>query len=95
MNDLISRKAVLEEVESLQVTITGLRAGKSVLQDFANEYRKSVLRIIQDAPAVEAEPIKLQIPENVDEEALLETLKNARVRIVPDEPIKMNLEVTV
>lgn len=50
--DLISRKALMEEIGSLQMNITGLRAGKSVLQNYMEEYRKSVLKCIDDAPEV-------------------------------------------
>ena len=50
MNDLISRKAVMEEIESLTVRITGLRSGKGALAEFMREYKKSVLRIIDEQP---------------------------------------------
>ena len=48
MDDLISRSAVLEEIESLHITVTGLRAGKGILRHFAKEYKESVLRIINE-----------------------------------------------
>lgn len=51
MGDLISRSALKEEIESLHITITGLRAGKGILQDFANQYKESILRIIDEQPA--------------------------------------------
>ena len=50
MDDLISRSAVKQEIESLQMTVTGLRAGKGVLRDFMNQYKESVLRIIDEQP---------------------------------------------
>lgn len=50
MSDLISRSTLTKEIESLSMQITGLRAGKGVLQEFMNEYRKSVLRIIDEQP---------------------------------------------
>ena len=53
-NDLISREALHEEISTLAMTITGLRAGKGVLNEFMKEYRKSVLKIVDDAPAVDA-----------------------------------------
>ena len=40
----------MKEIESLSMHITGLRAGKRVLADFMDEYRKSVLRIIDEQP---------------------------------------------
>lgn len=39
-NDLISRKALMEEIESLYMSITGLRAGKGVILKFMEEYKK-------------------------------------------------------
>ncbi len=50
MDDLISRKTVMDEIKSLTISIAGLRAGKGVLAKFEEEYRKSILRIIDEAP---------------------------------------------
>lgn len=49
-NDLISRKALMEEIESLYMSITGLRAGKGVILKFMEEYKKSVLKCIDEQP---------------------------------------------
>ena len=49
-DDLISRKALIEEIQSFRCSITGLRAGKGVLAHAADEYRKSVSRIIDEQP---------------------------------------------
>lgn len=49
-DDLISRKALLEEIQSFKCYITGLRAGKGNLARAADEYRKSILQIIEDQP---------------------------------------------
>ena len=51
-DDLISRKALIEEIRSLRCIITGLRAGKGVLTRYGDEYRKSILKIIDDQPKV-------------------------------------------
>lgn len=48
-SDLISRKALMEEINSLQVSVTGLRAGKGVLHKFMEEYKKSVLKLVSEA----------------------------------------------
>lgn len=48
-DDLISRKALMEEMNSLYMSITGLRAGKGVLLKFMEEYKKSVLKCIDEA----------------------------------------------
>ena len=50
MSDLISRSALMKEIESLSMRIIGLRAGKGVLVEVMNEYKKSVLRIIDEQP---------------------------------------------
>ena len=40
----------MEEIKSLQVTVTGLRAGKGILREFMEQYKASVLKIIDEAP---------------------------------------------
>lgn len=57
MGDLISRSALLQEVKSLRVTVMGLRAGKGVLHEYAKQYRDTLLRIINEQPAIEAVPV--------------------------------------
>ncbi len=47
---LIDADLLIEEIESLRCTLTGLRAGKGVLARAADEYRKSILQIISDQP---------------------------------------------
>lgn len=47
-DDLISRKTLMEEIQSFRCSITGLRAGKGVLAHAADEYRKSILQIIDN-----------------------------------------------
>ena len=49
-DDLISRKALLEEIQSFRCSITGLRTAKGVLARAADEYKKSILQIIEDQP---------------------------------------------
>ncbi len=48
--DLISRSVAMEEIESLRVTVTGLRAGKGILHEIMEQYKASVLRVIDEAP---------------------------------------------
>jgi len=52
--DLIDRKTLTYEVSGLTMTITGLRAGRGILNKFMTEYRKSVLQIIDEQPTVDA-----------------------------------------
>lgn len=53
---LIDANALMEELSSLTMTVTGLRAGKGVLGEFQKEYRNSVLRIVDESPTVDAVP---------------------------------------
>lgn len=48
-DDLISRKAVLEELESLRVALTGISCGKEY-QTTQKEIMNSVIRIIEEQP---------------------------------------------
>ena len=50
-DDLIRRRALMEEISSLSVRVTGLRAGKGVLNEAMRHYRDSVLKCINEAPA--------------------------------------------
>lgn len=66
-DDLISRKALLDEVKSFRCSITGLRAGKGVLARAADEYRESILKIIEDQPT------------EFDKEKVIEQLNRCRI----------------
>lgn len=55
---LIDSEALSEQVKSLQVIVTGLRAGKGVLFEYMKQYRESVLQIIDTQPTVDAAPVK-------------------------------------
>lgn len=76
-DDLISRKGLIEEIQSFRCYITGLRNGKGVLAHAADEYRKSILQIIDEQPAA------------FDKEKVIENLTNlanAEVDMSDDEP---------
>ena len=47
---MIDEKKLIEEIKNLTMYITGLRAGKGVLSEFAKHYKESVLRIIDEQP---------------------------------------------
>lgn len=55
---LIDADALKEEVSSLRMVITGLRCGKGVLSEYAREHLKSILRIIDESPTIDAEPVR-------------------------------------
>ena len=47
---MIDEKNLIDEIENFSMTITGMRSGKGQLADFMREYKKSVLRIIDEQP---------------------------------------------
>ena len=47
---MIDEKKLIEEIKSLTVTITGLRAGKGILQEYAKHFKEAVLRSIEEQP---------------------------------------------
>ena len=52
----IDAEALLEELRSLQVTVTGIRVGKSYLSTIVREYQKSVLKIVHEQPTADVVP---------------------------------------
>ena len=51
-SDLIDRKAFRQEVESLRMAITGIRSGETTTSQALEEYKKSILRIVDEQPTV-------------------------------------------
>lgn len=51
--EYIERNAVIEEIESLSVTVTGLRAGNNLLGRYAKHYKESVVRLLTYARAAD------------------------------------------
>lgn len=47
-DELIDRKALKEEIGNLRMTITGMRNGKTMTAKALEEYKKSILRIIDE-----------------------------------------------
>ena len=54
---LIDANTAHEELSTLAVMVTGLRAGKGVLNEYMKQYRESVLRVIDEQPTVDAVPV--------------------------------------
>lgn len=74
-DDLISRKALLEEIRSFRCSITGLRAGKGVFASAEDEYRKSILQIIEDQPtAFDKEKVTQELKSNMESAQLAQSL---------------------
>ena len=49
---MIDENKLIEDIESLRVTVNGLRAGKGILREFEKHYKESILRIIEEQPKV-------------------------------------------
>lgn len=61
---LIDANALMEELKTLQVSVTGIRAGKGILAEYAKQYRESILRIINEQPtAYDVEAVVAKIKE--------------------------------
>lgn len=63
-DELIDRKALKEEIESLRMTITGMRSGKTITIRALEEYKKSILRIIDEQLTVHANDNCIPVEEN-------------------------------
>ena len=62
----IDRKNLKEEIESLRFAITGMRNGKTMTNLALEEYRKSILRIIDEQPTYMDDgwiPVEERLPE--------------------------------
>lgn len=66
-DELIDRKALKEEIESLRMTITGMRSGKTITIQALEEYKKSILRIIDEQPTVHANDGWISVEERLPE----------------------------
>lgn len=49
-NDFISRKALIDEINSFNTNVTGLKAGKGILNQYAEEYKKSIIDMLVEIP---------------------------------------------
>ena len=66
-SDLIDRQNLKEEIASLSMKIIGMRSGKTMTAQALEEYKKSILRIIDEQPTVHANdnwiPVSERLPE--------------------------------
>lgn len=53
MKEYIERESLQDEIRSLSMSITGLRCGKGVLNEYMKQYRESVLRIVDEQPTAD------------------------------------------
>ena len=58
MKEYIERESLHDEIRSLSVSITGLRCGKGVLNEYMKQYRESVLRIVDEQPTADVQEVR-------------------------------------
>lgn len=73
---LIDADMLMKEIQSFRCSITGLRAGKGVLAHAADEYRKSILQIIDDQPTAFD---KEKVIEKIKDESRAEHLEDVSI----------------
>ena len=54
MAKLIDADALIEKIEGLTITVTGLRSDKGILHDLLVKYREGILQVIKEQPTVDA-----------------------------------------
>ncbi len=66
-DELIGRKALKEKIENLRMIITGMRNGKTMTAKALEEYKKSILRIIDEQQTENNDnwiPVEERLPEH-------------------------------
>lgn len=93
---MIDEKELIEQIKSLRVTITGLRAEKSILNEYAQHFKDSVIRIIDEQPKVgEWIPCNERLPE---EKKFYEELMRSPaclVTVLSDDELMVGIDRTV
>lgn len=93
---MIDEKELIEQIKSLRVTITGLIAEKSILNEYAQHFKDSVIRIIDEQPKVgEWIPCNERLPE---EKKFYEELMRSPaclVTVLSDDELMVGIDRTV
>jgi hypothetical protein len=58
MEELISKKKAIEMLEGAQIHITGMRFGKTILNDYATKCRENLVNVVRDMPCEDAEHVR-------------------------------------
>ena len=82
--DLIDRDALKEEVESLQIQITGIRSGKMFILTCMDGYKKSILKIIDEAPSI---IYGKSLPKKVTERKVIRSFSGIPIQITGKCPV--------
>lgn len=70
-DELIGRKALKEKIENLRMIITGMRNGKTMTAKALEEYKKSILRIIDEQQTENNDnwiPVEERLPKETEKE---------------------------
>lgn len=57
MNQYINKNDLINMLTEAQLHVSGLRFGKTILRDYANKLRESLIELIRNAPAAEVAPV--------------------------------------
>lgn len=93
---MIDEKELIEQIKSLRVTITGLRAEKSILNEYAQHFKDSVIRIINEQPKVgEWIPCNERLPE--EKKFYEENMRSPAclVTVLSDDELMVGIDRTV
>lgn len=58
MSDYISRDKALKSLQDARIMVTGMRAGKLILSEYAQQCKLQYLKTIIDIPGTDVEPVK-------------------------------------
>lgn len=58
MFDYISRDEALKAMQDTRIMVTGMRAGKTILSEYAYQCKMQYLKTLIDIPGIDAEPVK-------------------------------------
>lgn len=58
MTEYIKREDALKAMQDTRIVVTGMRVGKTILSEYANQCKTQYLQTINDIPGAEVEPVK-------------------------------------
>lgn len=58
MSDYICRDDALKAMQEARIIVTGMRAGKTILTEYAYQCKLHYLKTLIDVPSADAEPVK-------------------------------------
>lgn len=58
MSDYISRNEALKALEGAKLYITGMRYGKTILAEYANQCRQQYINTLNSIPSAEVAPVR-------------------------------------